>query len=157
MAPSWKNGTLLWEKDFEALIDRVLRLITLKLSKIWIGGEVEDEAVFQNEFAVEAGASTEIFASKERMRGIPLVEHMEGIDEPVGDELDVAAGTNVFEAVKFAFLTETAIDAGGNVREKTVVVAVRDYPLKKDAPGLLTRAGETQALERNRHKRNIAL
>ena len=101
--------------------------------------------------------SAEIFAGKERMRGFPLVERVKRIDEPVGDELDVAAGANVFEAMEFAFLTETSVDAGGDVREKTVVVAVGDYPLKEDAPGLFTGTRETQALERNRHKRNVAL
>ena len=50
-----EEGTLLRKKYFEALVDRVLRLITFKLSKIWIDGEVEDETVFQDEFAVEAG------------------------------------------------------------------------------------------------------
>src|SRR5438876_7037407 len=94
---------------------------------------------------------------KRRPVRITLVQHAKPARDAVRIELNIPSWADVREPLQLAFLAQTSLHAVRDVREKAVVVVVRDDPLQNDSPGLLWRARKTQAFERHRHHGYVTL
>jgi hypothetical protein len=83
---------LLWEEDFESLVNRDLRLIGFDLAEVGIDGSIEHEAAVQNELCIESDVGFEITVLEERVIGVALVDVAKVANESIGNEPAVAAG-----------------------------------------------------------------
>ena len=86
---------LLREEDLEALVDGHLRLVGLDLAEVGVDGEVQGDRVARHQLHVDAGAA---LVRARVGRGIRIEEARPG-ERAVGDDLDVAAGRDVGDAV----------------------------------------------------------
>ena len=86
-----EERTLLREKDLEALVNRVLRLIGLYLREIGIDGGVEHQAVVENNLGIQAGLALGVDPVKARLTRIAIIHRTEVAERGIGNELQVAA------------------------------------------------------------------
>ena len=151
-----KERAFLREENFEALVDRDLRLVGFDLAEVGIDRRIEHEAAVQDELSVQTDVGFESAALESRMVRVALVDVAEAAKQSVGNQLNVPAGRDVLHPARIGGLVEAPLNAVGNSRPEHVFVGARDAAIQNDAPLLLVRFGEAQALEWDRDQGKVA-
>ena len=94
--------------DFEALVDRDLRLVGLDLAEIRICGRIQHELVFHDGLCVQPDLPKGIALSELGMVQVAQVEVAEGAKNSIRDELKIVSGRNILQARGIAFLIQAA-------------------------------------------------
>ena len=147
---------LLREEDLEALVDRHLRLVGLDLAEVGVDGEVEGDRVARHQLHVDAGAALVLAHVG---CGVRIEEARPG-EGAVGQDLDVAAGRDVGDAVGGGELGDEPAHALRAARPVVGLVVRPDRPHQRQAP--LLRAGaildrEPQRLEGHGDQHHVAV
>ena len=86
-----------------------------------------------------------------------VVQEVRAGEGRVGNELQIAAGRNIFQPAQVAELLVEAIHLLRHVRPEGVLIVDGDQPEQRETPGLSGGAREAQAAERDGHHGRISL
>src|SRR5260370_4667605 len=85
-----EERALFREENLEALVHGVLRLVTFKLAEIRVDGEIEHQAVVDDQLAVKTGSPAEMVAGDEGMVRVALIERTKRASDSVWIQLKIA-------------------------------------------------------------------
>src|SRR5438067_5912120 len=108
------------------------------------------ERVVNDRFGLEAGAM--VFIGSERRRAVRrVIQKMRVPERGVWDQLNIAAGRNLFEPVGVTKLCAEPVHLLGDIRPERRLIIRGDETAQADPPGLHVFRPEAQTLERNGH------
>src|SRR5437870_989121 len=89
------------------------------------------------------------------MVGIATVDVAKAAEQPVRNELHIAAGGDVLQAPRGGSLIKAALDTVRDPRPEQIFVRAGNGAVENETPFLLVRIGEAQALEWNRYQHQV--
>ena len=145
-----EEGTLLGEEHLETLVDRHLRLVRFHLAEVRVRREVDRHDVVRNDFCVEADAAVRLAVER------TVVQETCAGERAVRNQLDVASWRYTRQPAHVGHLRREAADRVCDARPERLFVVGRDPPHQRDAPRPAVAGRESEALERNRERHDIA-
>src|SRR4030095_7002067 len=86
-----------------------------------------------------------------------LIEKSSTSEEAVGDDLNIATGRDLLQAVQFSQLLRESGEVASDVWKPGALIVSRYVAQESDTPGLNVGVVKTQALEGNRHPYHVAI
>src|ERR1700756_3276828 len=100
------------KENFEALVDRDLRLVGFDLAEVGVDGGIENEAVAQDVLGIDSALGLKGAAGEEGIRRISPIDVAVAAQQSIGNELKVVRG-DVIDSARDGRLVEAALNAVG--------------------------------------------
>ena len=139
------------------MIHRHLWVVRFNLAEIRVQRHVERQRVLGNEFRIESGAVLEDIAEAGSRAVRWLIQKVTGRQQPIGNQLNIAARRNMLESADWRELLGKALHPLRHIGPIVVLALAQNRAIEGHAPCLLRLVRKTQALERNGEPDDVAV